>query len=90
MQPPADEILLEGLRFYAYHGVNPEERALGQRFLVDSGSWRLIRAEVDGTTCKMFLDGLPHRQESLPRPCRTVALIAKGSAELSGFALTCL
>ena len=30
-----DEILLEGMRFYAYHGVNPEEQALGQRFLVD-------------------------------------------------------
>jgi 7,8-dihydroneopterin aldolase/epimerase/oxygenase len=30
-----DEILLEGMRFYAYHGVNPEERALGQRFIVD-------------------------------------------------------
>ena len=23
------------MRFYAYHGVNPEERALGQRFTVD-------------------------------------------------------
>jgi dihydroneopterin aldolase len=32
---PLDEILLEGMRFYAYHGVNPEERALGQRFTVD-------------------------------------------------------
>jgi dihydroneopterin aldolase len=31
----SDEILLEGMRFYAYHGVNPEERALGQRFTVD-------------------------------------------------------
>lgn len=30
-----DEILLEGMRFYAYHGVNAEERALGQRFMVD-------------------------------------------------------
>jgi 7,8-dihydroneopterin aldolase/epimerase/oxygenase len=30
-----DEILLEGMRFYAYHGVNPEERALGQRFTID-------------------------------------------------------
>ncbi|HEX2282207.1 MAG TPA: dihydroneopterin aldolase [Thermomicrobiales bacterium] len=30
-----DEIFLEGMRFYAYHGVNPEEQALGQRFLVD-------------------------------------------------------
>jgi dihydroneopterin aldolase len=33
--PVTDEILLEGMRFYAYHGVNPEERALGQRFTVD-------------------------------------------------------
>jgi dihydroneopterin aldolase len=31
----SDEILLEGMRFYGYHGVNPEERALGQRFTVD-------------------------------------------------------
>ncbi len=31
----SDEIILEGMRFYAYHGVNPEERALGQRFTVD-------------------------------------------------------
>lgn len=33
--PVPDEILLEGMRFYAYHGVNPEERVLGQRFSVD-------------------------------------------------------
>jgi dihydroneopterin aldolase len=31
-----DEILLEGMHFYAYHGVNPEEQALGQRFTVDA------------------------------------------------------
>ena len=30
-----DAVFLEGLRFYAYHGVNPEERAQGQRFIVD-------------------------------------------------------
>ena len=30
-----DEVFLEGVRFYAYHGVNPEERAQGQRFTVD-------------------------------------------------------
>jgi 7,8-dihydroneopterin aldolase/epimerase/oxygenase len=33
--PATDEILLEGMRFYGYHGVNPEEQALGQRFAVD-------------------------------------------------------
>ena len=31
----SDEVLLEGMRFYAYHGVNPEERSQGQRFVVD-------------------------------------------------------
>jgi len=30
-----DEVFLEGLRFYGYHGVNSEERTLGQRFVVD-------------------------------------------------------
>ena len=30
-----DAVFLEGLRFYGYHGVNPEERTLGQRFTVD-------------------------------------------------------
>ena len=30
-----DSIFLENMTFYAYHGVNPEERRLGQRFVVD-------------------------------------------------------
>jgi len=30
-----DEVFLEAVRFYAYHGVNPEERVQGQRFVVD-------------------------------------------------------
>jgi dihydroneopterin aldolase len=30
-----DRILLTGLTFYGYHGANPEERAQGQRFVVD-------------------------------------------------------
>ncbi|MBI2942413.1 MAG: dihydroneopterin aldolase [Chloroflexi bacterium] len=30
-----DRIILEGLTFYGYHGVHPEERTLGQRFVVD-------------------------------------------------------
>ena len=36
-----DQILLEGLVFYGYHGVHPEEQRLGQRFVVD------IEAECD-------------------------------------------
>lgn len=31
----ADTLLLEGMRFFGYHGVFPEETALGQRFVVD-------------------------------------------------------
>lgn len=30
-----DQILLEGMVFYGYHGVHEEERQLGQRFVVD-------------------------------------------------------
>ncbi len=30
-----DHITLEGMRFYGFHGVNPEERVLGQEYLVD-------------------------------------------------------
>ena len=36
-QPEAhpDRITVEGMTFYGYHGVHPEERELGQRFKVD-------------------------------------------------------
>ena len=30
-----DKIILEGMEFFAYHGVQPEERTLGQRFILD-------------------------------------------------------
>ncbi len=30
-----DQILLEGMIFYGYHGVHEEEQRLGQRFIVD-------------------------------------------------------
>jgi dihydroneopterin aldolase len=30
-----DQIILKGMRFYGYHGVNPEERSKGQKFVVD-------------------------------------------------------
>ena len=30
-----DNILLEGMVFYGFHGVSPAERELGQRFVVD-------------------------------------------------------
>ncbi|MGN0571495.1 MAG: dihydroneopterin aldolase [Candidatus Fimenecus sp.] len=30
-----DKIIIKGLRLYAYHGVNPEEKAEGQMFYLD-------------------------------------------------------
>ena len=32
---PSDRIILEGMQFYGFHGVNPEERRLGRPFTVD-------------------------------------------------------
>ncbi len=32
---PPDRIILEGMQFYGFHGVNPEERSLGQSYVVD-------------------------------------------------------
>lgn len=30
-----DEIIIKGLKLYAYHGVNPEEKENGQNFVLD-------------------------------------------------------
>lgn len=32
---PPDRIVLEGVQLYGYHGANPEEKALGQTYVVD-------------------------------------------------------
>ncbi|CAI8047519.1 Dihydroneopterin aldolase 1 [Geodia barretti] len=39
-----DRIILRGMQFYGFHGVNPEERRLGQPFIVD------LEAELDLAT----------------------------------------
>ena len=40
---PSDQIILQGMRFYGHHGVNPEEKVLGQTYIVD------LEAELDLT-----------------------------------------
>lgn len=35
MTQATDEVFIEGLLVYGYHGVNPEERVLGQRLVID-------------------------------------------------------
>nr|POE51027.1 ubiquitin carboxyl-terminal hydrolase 8 [Quercus suber] len=38
-----DKLFLRGLKFHGYHGVKPEERTLGQKFLVDVDAWLDLR-----------------------------------------------
>jgi dihydroneopterin aldolase len=51
-EPSRDQIFLEGMIFYGFHGVHEEERTLGQRFIVDlQASCRLVDAgESDDPT----------------------------------------
>ncbi|KAK7378950.1 hypothetical protein VNO80_04401 [Phaseolus coccineus] len=34
-----DKLVLRGLSFYGFHGAKPEERSLGQKFVVDIDAW---------------------------------------------------
>ncbi|KAK8561555.1 hypothetical protein V6N13_149274 [Hibiscus sabdariffa] len=34
-----DKLILKGLKFHGFHGVYPEEKKLGQKFLVDIDAW---------------------------------------------------
>ncbi|HVB64073.1 MAG TPA: dihydroneopterin aldolase [Nitrolancea sp.] len=43
-EPTRDQIFLEGMIFYGYHGVHEEERRLGQRFVVDLQALCSLRA----------------------------------------------
>ncbi len=69
-----DRIVLSGMRFYAYHGVLPEETRLGQEFLVDTELYLDLRAagEQDDIrqtvnygkvyrTVKAIVEGAPFR-----------------------------
>ncbi len=40
----SDQIVLRGLVFYGYHGVNAEEQKLGQRFRLDLTLWTDLQA----------------------------------------------
>lgn len=43
-QVKGDKLILRGLIFHGFHGVKPEERTLGQKFLVDVDAWMDLRA----------------------------------------------
>ncbi|XP_061362493.1 dihydroneopterin aldolase 2-like [Gastrolobium bilobum] len=39
-----DKLILRGLTFHGFHGAKPEERKLGQKFLVDVDAWMDLRS----------------------------------------------
>lgn len=41
--PTGDKLILRGLKFHGFHGVKPEEKTLGQKFLVDVDAWMDLR-----------------------------------------------
>ncbi|QCD98134.1 dihydroneopterin aldolase [Vigna unguiculata] len=68
-----DKLVLRGLSFYGFHGAKPEERKLGQKFVVDIDAWMDLAAAgktdhlsdtVSYTTiydiAKEVLEGSPH------------------------------
>ena len=71
--PHPDRIILEGMQFYGYHGVNPEERALGQPYVVD------LAVELD-----LSGPGKSDRLEdtvSYPRLYRSVKTVVEGQSK---------
>ena len=62
----SDKILLEGMVFFGFHGVNPAEQELGQRFVIDLEAQRLwdddedvvAEFEIDPFRRQSLLDGL--------------------------------
>ena len=70
---PPDRIVLEGMEFYGFHGANPEERALGQPYVVD------LEVELD-----LRIPGASDRLEdtvSYSHLYRTVKLVMEGESK---------
>jgi dihydroneopterin aldolase len=92
-----DRIILEGLTFYGYHGAHPEERSLGQRFVVDLTLERDLRpaGEADDlalTTNYSAVYRIVRRVVEGP-PCNLVEAVAERIAaavlaEVGGAAVT--
>ncbi len=69
-----DEIILNGMQFYGYHGVFPEETIIGQRFIVDvhlrldlrqAGNTDLVKYTIDYgkvyNVVKTVVEGAPKK-----------------------------
>ncbi|KAG8374004.1 hypothetical protein BUALT_Bualt11G0085800 [Buddleja alternifolia] len=50
-----DKLVLRGLMFHGYHGVRPEERALGQKFLIDVDAWMDLQPAAQQITSTVLI-----------------------------------
>ncbi|XP_051152343.1 dihydroneopterin aldolase 1-like isoform X2 [Andrographis paniculata] len=83
-----DKLVLRGMMFHGYHGVKPEERKLGQKFLVDVDAWMDLQAAGNSDNLsdtvsytdiyrvvKAVMEGSPHNLlESVAQLIATTAL----------------
>lgn len=51
-----DRLALKGMAFYGYHGVLPEEKRLGQRFLVDVTAYLDLRPAATSDSLQEAVD----------------------------------
>lgn len=79
-----DKIILEGMEFYGYHGVLPEEQSLGQRFIVDVELYLDLRkaGESDDPECTVNYARVFELVESIAggRPHRLIESVAEAIA----------
>ena len=79
-----DRVFLEGMAFYGYHGVRPEERALGQRFLVDVALAADLRpaGEADDLALTIDLFDVHERVRAVVEgpACLTIEAVAEAVA----------
>lgn len=71
MEPKQNNIIIQGLRLYAYHGVMPQERIVGAYFTIDATiSADLTRAmdtdELDGTISYADIFDTIKREMAIP------------------------
>ncbi|ESQ31616.1 hypothetical protein EUTSA_v10005125mg [Eutrema salsugineum] len=43
MEMIGDKLILRGLKFYGFHGAIPEEKTLGQMFMLDIDAWMSLK-----------------------------------------------
>ena len=81
----SDKITLKGMSFYGYHGVLPEERKLGQRFVVDVEIEADVRAagRRDDITKTVRYDRVYQVVKSVVegRPYKLIESVAEKTAE---------